>query len=195
MHLARGVEARAADPFSRGPAEAARPQLRNPRAQDRVVVDEAHGAAVARDVAVSREQAQQLAGLRRDGRPFAGSRKLSKQGQPIAGLDVARADLLAIGVEHAVMRSHVDDAGARLDAEPGMLGVTGAPARRGDRLDRRPVVAVPNVDERPGLEGLSRSALATQCHEVGGGLHRHDPVLAHHQRRVREYALVVEKYS
>jgi len=147
----------------------------------------------ARDEAVRREQAEQLARLGRDSRPLVRAWELVEQREPVARFDVAGSHLLALAVEHVVMRRDIDDAAARLHAQASVVGIRRPAPRGGDGRDRRPLRAVPYVEHRDRLEGLHGAALAPQRDEIGRGPDRDDAVLADHQRRVGEHALVVEE--
>ena len=74
------------------------------------------------------------------------------------------------------------------------VGIGPAPASRRDRAHRAPILAVPDLQESLGGEGLNARPLVAKRDEIGGRLDRLDSVAAHHERHLGMQAFVVEKY-
>src|SRR5215213_4431861 len=144
-----------------------------------VVVREADVPEVASDVSIGDEEPQKLAQLRADRGPGRLDRRLGAERDLVALLERVRPHDVPLGIEHAVVRGGLDYATPGLYGQQAMVGVLSSTTSCGDRLDSRPLLAVPDLNQPVRLEALDRRPLAADGDEVRSGGDAHKPVLSH----------------
>ena len=91
-----------------------------------VVVRQPDPPSVAGDVAVRRQEAQQLGQLMRNRGPLWRCRQLLGECKVVSGFNSISPKGLAVGVEHRVVSGHVNDTTASLDAQQLVVRIAGS---------------------------------------------------------------------
>src|SRR5947209_12341779 len=125
------------------------------RAQQVVVIDEIDSASVAADMPAGSEKPKKFGHLLSAHAPFLRRWHVGREGQFVSWFNLRCRDLVEAGVEHIVMRSHIDDPASSVNRDRGMIGVAlpQACCRHGPYPG--PSFTVPHFQYRAGGETLS----------------------------------------